>query len=101
MFGIGVPELIVIFIVALLVFGPKRLPELGKALGRGMAEFRKATEELKNEISTEIQEIEKQTKEVTHFPYSFGSHKGEGADEGGAAPSPPPSSPEGKEEHGD
>jgi len=52
MFGIGIPELIVIFIVALLVFGPKKLPELGKALGRGLAEFKRATEEIKEEIAS-------------------------------------------------
>ena len=80
MFGIGVPELIVIFVVALLVFGPKKLPELGKALGRGLAEFKRATEEIKNEISSEVQEIEKQAADLknqaadlTHFPYAFGS----------------------------
>src|SRR5262245_49042918 len=45
MFGsIGMPELILIFIVALLVFGPKKLPELGKSLGRGLAEFKRASD---------------------------------------------------------
>ena len=53
MFGIGIPELIVIFVIALLVFGPKKLPELGKALGRGIAEFKKATQELKESIELE------------------------------------------------
>ncbi|MBN2054634.1 TatA/E family twin arginine-targeting protein translocase [bacterium] len=48
MFGIGIPELLVIMAVALLVFGPKRLPELGKALGRGLSEFRKASNELRD-----------------------------------------------------
>ena len=52
MFGIGLPELLVIFVVALIVLGPKRLPEVAKALGKGLAEFRKATsgvtEELRN-----------------------------------------------------
>lgn len=48
MFGIGLPELIIIFIVALLVFGPKKLPELGRMLGKGLAEFRKASDEIKN-----------------------------------------------------
>jgi len=100
MFGIGFPELIVIFIVALLIFGPKKLPELGKALGRGLAEFKRATEELKSEISTEIQEIEKQAKEVTHFPYSFVPPKGgEANDRKKASPSPP--SMTGPEEKGD
>ena len=54
MFGIGMPELIVIFIVALLVFGPKKLPELGKALGRGLAEFKRASEELKAGLSADF-----------------------------------------------
>lgn len=51
MFGIGMPELIVIFIVALLVFGPKKLPDLGKALGRGLAEFKRASEDLKEGLT--------------------------------------------------
>lgn len=50
MFGIGIPELIVIFIVALIIFGPKKLPDLGKALGRGLSEFKKATQEFKDSI---------------------------------------------------
>ncbi len=51
MFGIGMPELIVIFIVALLVFGPKKLPDLGKALGRGLAEFKRASDDLKEGLT--------------------------------------------------
>lgn len=53
--SIGMPELILIFVVALLVFGPKKLPELGKSLGRGLAEFKKASEELKKTIEDEIE----------------------------------------------
>ncbi len=53
MFGIGIPELIVIFVIALLIFGPKKLPELGKALGRGIAEFKKASQEIKESIEIE------------------------------------------------
>jgi TatA/E family protein of Tat protein translocase len=58
MFGLGLPELIVIFVIALVVFGPKKLPELGKALGRGIAEFKKATEEVKSTIETEVRAAE-------------------------------------------
>jgi TatA/E family protein of Tat protein translocase len=51
---LGVPELIFIFILALLIFGPKRLPEIGRTIGKGMAEFRKASTELKRTINTEL-----------------------------------------------
>jgi TatA/E family protein of Tat protein translocase len=64
MFGMGIPELIVIFIVALLVFGPKKLPDLGRSLGRAMAEFKRATDELKSEVSSEFQEVEKEATEI-------------------------------------
>ena len=57
MFGsIGMPELILIFIVALLVFGPKKLPELGKSLGRGLAECKRASEDLRKTIEDEIEQ---------------------------------------------
>lgn len=52
--SLGLPELAFIFILALLVFGPRKLPEIGRTIGRGMAEFRKATNELKRTINTEI-----------------------------------------------
>lgn len=58
MFGLGIPELIVIFVIALVVFGPKRLPDLGKSLGRGIAEFKKASQEVKDSIESEMRSAE-------------------------------------------
>ena len=63
MFGsLGMPELIVIFVIALVVFGPRKLPELGRSLGRGIAEFKKATSELQNTLEQEINADEQRTK---------------------------------------
>jgi sec-independent protein translocase protein TatA len=60
MFGLGIPELIVIFIIALVVFGPKKLPELGKSIGRAMAEFKKASEDFQESVRTEMREVERE-----------------------------------------
>jgi sec-independent protein translocase protein TatA len=55
MFGsLGVPELILIMVVALIVFGPRKLPEIGRTLGKALGEFRKATDDLKNTIEREV-----------------------------------------------
>ena len=55
MFGpLGFPEMIFIVVLALLIFGPKRLPEVGRTIGKGMAQFRKATSDLRRTIETEI-----------------------------------------------
>jgi TatA/E family protein of Tat protein translocase len=54
MFGIGMPELVIIFVIALLVFGPKELPKIGKTIGKAMGEFRRASDELKEGIQREI-----------------------------------------------
>jgi len=55
MFGsIGMPELIIIFVIALIIFGPRKLPELGRSLGRSLSEFKRASNELKNTLEEEI-----------------------------------------------
>jgi sec-independent protein translocase protein TatA len=55
MFGsLGMPELIVIFVIALIIFGPRKLPELGRSLGRSLAEFKRASNELKSTLEEEI-----------------------------------------------
>ena len=89
--SIGMPELILIFVVALLVFGPKKLPELGKSLGRGLAEFKKASEELKKTIEDEIEHgkqeaatVQQQVAEVRKSVDVTAS----------PSPAPPPAAPE-------
>ena len=57
MFGLGIPELLVIFIIALIVFGPKKLPDIGKSIGRAMAEFKKAQEEFQESVREEMREV--------------------------------------------
>ncbi|MBF0645442.1 twin-arginine translocase TatA/TatE family subunit [Desulfuromonas acetoxidans] len=54
MFGIGLPELMMILILALVVMGPKKMPAIAKALGRGLNEFRHATQEIKNSIEIDM-----------------------------------------------
>lgn len=64
---LGVPETIFIFVLALLIFGPKKLPELGRTIGKAMTEFRRASSELKATFDREMNAIERDTelKEVT------------------------------------
>jgi TatA/E family protein of Tat protein translocase len=66
MFGIGMPEMLMILAVALIIFGPKRLPELAKSLGRALGEFRRATSDLKQSIETDtgLDEVRSSLNEV-------------------------------------
>ncbi|MGK7891070.1 MAG: TatA/E family twin arginine-targeting protein translocase [Leptolyngbyaceae cyanobacterium] len=62
-FGIGLPEMAVIFIVALLVFGPRKLPEIGRSLGKALRSFQDATKEFESEFKQEVEKIEQVVKE--------------------------------------
>jgi Tat protein translocase TatB subunit len=70
MFDIGFTELVVVFIVALLAFGPKRLPDIAKAIGRGIAEVKNAMEDVKSQIDSEVREV-KNLKESVDISEEF------------------------------
>jgi TatA/E family protein of Tat protein translocase len=79
MFGsIGFPELLVILTIALLVFGPKKLPEIGRSIGKAMREFRKTSDEIKERIEEEInaeefREMKRDINQLTDFSSGTGS----------------------------
>ena len=70
--GLGAPELIVIFVIALIVFGPKKLPELGKSLGKGLAEFKRASNELQRTLEEEVR-LDDQKQKTPPAPPQLGA----------------------------
>ncbi len=72
---IGVPEMVAIFVIALLLFGPKKLPELGRTLGKAITEFRRASNELKSTFETHLSDLEKEVQldKTPEYNRSIGS----------------------------
>jgi TatA/E family protein of Tat protein translocase len=65
MFGsIGMPELVIILVIALVIFGPRKLPELGRSLGKSLGEFKRASNELRNTLEEEVR-VEEQREQKT------------------------------------
>ncbi|HWB17051.1 MAG TPA: twin-arginine translocase TatA/TatE family subunit [Vicinamibacterales bacterium] len=84
---LGVPELIVIFIVALIVFGPRKLPELGRSLGKSLAEFKRASNELRSTLDDEIRNEERKAAVLTPPAVATTTAAAEAAAPAPAAPS--------------
>jgi TatA/E family protein of Tat protein translocase len=69
---LGFQEILMIFVIALLVFGPKKLPELGKSLGKGIREFKKATDELKSSWEDQVKDISAPLNDFKRDVHSMG-----------------------------
>jgi TatA/E family protein of Tat protein translocase len=69
--SLGVPEMIFIFVLALLLFGPKKLPEVGRTLGKAMSEFRRASSELKATFDREMKTLEQETEGIKEAANSY------------------------------
>jgi Tat protein translocase TatB subunit len=96
MFGMGMPELLLIMALALIFIGPKKIPDIARALGRGLAEFKRATDEMKTSISEEVRTAETRDKLLRE-----GKIRAPGAEdppnpyvEGSTADAVPPPAPE-------
>lgn len=66
--NLGFPEMLFLFLLALLLFGPKKLPEIGRQIGRGLAEFKRASNELKGQLENEMRLLEAEDREKKISP---------------------------------
>jgi TatA/E family protein of Tat protein translocase len=71
--NLGMPEMIFIFLLALVVFGPRKLPELGRQLGKALAEFKRASNEFKNQLEVEMMSIELEERAKKEPPPTLAS----------------------------
>ena len=77
--SIGMPELMIILVIALIIFGPRKLPELGRSLGRSLKEFKRASNELRNTLDEEIRVEEERSTERQRPPEPAGTRVGDEA----------------------
>ena len=82
--SLGMQEIIIVFVIALIVFGPRKLPEIGKALGKGLAEFKKASNELRNTWEEEVR-IDKEKEVVPPIPETIAAEPQKDAEKDAAA----------------
>ncbi len=91
--SVGTPEILLILVIALLLFGPQKLPELGKSLGRAIREFKKASSELQETIEREVEEVKRTSGDGPRPPAQGPSGLPAGAMPPPSAPMPPPPPP--------
>ncbi len=89
MFGIGMTELLIVLVVALLVLGPRKLPEMARTLGRGMAEFRRASDELRSTLNASIEEETRKSADPRPPPPGATPTEPPGSTEDDAGATPP------------